>query len=143
MASYLGLNRNGVLGGWRYPFKPGYKDHNICKFACPDMVLEKGIFNLAGDETSVHFSGINYKHSGNLKLNQIRRPSRHLVITETYNVTQAAYNKINKIAAIHPGSTATVFFLGGNISSMPRNKFPADSDQSFWYPFGKGWKDTW
>jgi prepilin-type N-terminal cleavage/methylation domain-containing protein len=143
MASYLGLNRNGVLGGWRYPFKPGYKDHNICKFACPDMVLDKALFGLKGDETSVHFTGINYKHSGKLKMNQVKRPSRHLTITETNGVSQFAYNKIDKLATVHPGGTATVLYLGGNISTITRNKVPSDSDQSFWYPFGKGWKDTW
>ena len=143
MAPYLGLNRNGVLGGWRYPFSPGYVHHNLCKFACPDIVLDKALFNLKGDETSVHFSGINYKHSGNLKMNHVRRPSRHLAITETYNTTQFAYNKIDKLAAVHPGNTATVLYIGGNISPITRNKIPTDSDESFWYPSGKDWVDTW
>lgn len=143
MASYLGLNRNGVLGGWRYPFVPGYKDHNICKYACPAMTLNKALLGLDGDESSVYFLGMNQKHSGKLKLNHIKSPSRHLAITESYNTTQIAYNKVEKIAFVHPGQTASVLYLGGNVSFINRRKVPVDQDQSFWYPSGKDWIDTW
>ena len=143
MAAYLGLNLNGTLGGLRYPFKPGYKDNNICKYACPDMTLDRNIMNLNGTETSVHFLGINNSHSKKIKMNQIRRPSRHLTITEVYHSSQIANTKIDKMAFVHPGRVANVLYLGGNVNPITRSRVPLDGDQSFWYTFGKDWIDTW
>ena len=143
MAPYLGLNLNGTLGGLRYPFKPGYKDNNVCKFACPERNLNVAILNLKGTETSVHFIGINHKHSGNLKMNHIKIPSRHMAISECYNKSQLAYNSIDKMAFIHPGNVANVLYLGGNVNPITRSRVPLDGDQSFWYPYGKDWIDTW
>ena len=66
-----------------------------------------------------------------------------MAITESYNTAQIAYNKVEKIAFVHPGQTASVLYLGGNVSFINRKKVPVDQDQSFWYPSGKDWIDTW
>lgn len=143
MAPYLNLNRNGVLGGWRYPFMPGYKHNNICTFICPEHALNKELFGLKGDESSVMGLGQNSKHYVKIKLNQIKIPSRHMAISESYNKSQLAQNQIDKMAFIHPGNVANVLFVGGNVGPITRGKVPLDSDESFWYPLGKGWIDTW
>ena len=144
LGAYLGMDRNGTLGGWRYPFMPGYKHNNTCPLICPSQVINKVLFGLKGDESSVNALGLNSRHEGKFKLNRVKSPSRHMAISESYNKTQLAYGVVDtKMAFLHPGSVANVLYVGGNAGGITRNKIPRKPEQSFWYAFGSDWVDTW
>ena len=40
-------------------------------------------------------------------------------------------------------SLDSALYLGGNVNPITRSRVPLDGDQSFWYPYGKDWIDTW
>ena len=143
LAPYLGIDYNGVLGGLRYPFIPGYKDNRRCRFACPGQELNKPLMNLKGTENQVMFLGINNLHDEKIKINQIKIPSRHFTFIESLNKGQMSHFAIAQIAFIHPGNVSNVLFLGGNVGPINRGRIPLSGDESFWYTFGKDWKDSW
>ena len=142
MAPYLGIDYEGVLGGWRYPFIPTSANHRRCKFICPERVLgEMGITS----GNTVFFIGINASHDKPISISRIRVPSRHASIAESYNKNQLAWQRAadSTIAFPHPGSLNNVLFVAGNVASISRKRLPVDPDQSFWLAFGSSWKDTW
>ena len=147
MAPYLGIDYEGVIGGWRYPFLQTNANHRRCKFACPERELgELGI----SSGNQVFFLGINAAHSsaGNPpypSLNRIRVPSRHMTIAESRNKNQMAWQRVADytVAFQHPNMLNNVIFVSGNVGSISRQRMPVDSKQSFWFAYGDGWIDTW
>ena len=142
MAPYLGLDTNATLGGWRYPFKPNYKNNRKCPFACPERQLTDPLMGLKGTESSVYFLGINASHERQ-SINQIKIPSRHMAIAEAYQTTQLSWRKVDKMAFVHPGQVGNVLFVGGNVNALERGRVPQDADSSFWLTFGDRWSNNW
>jgi len=143
MAPYLGLDENSLLGGWRYPFKIGYKDHRLNRFACPERKLEEPMLNTDGTETTVFFIGQN-QHVQACSMNLIKIPSRYMAIIECNNKSQVSWRRVTTdIAYMHTGTTANAIFVGGNVMNLNRNKVPADGDESFWTGYGKDWQNNW
>ena len=144
LASYLGTNRQGILGGIYYPSNPRY--YYRSKFVCP--ARDRMEFPTASGEM-ICFVGINGYNAGqkNASLNRCKRPSRLMVLGETkhasmlHYATQWADRDFRiKLAMPHSGKSMFVF-QGGNVAMVPFGRIPTVADSSFWLYSSK--KDLW
>ena len=140
MAPYLGLDYEGVLGGWRYPYSPTSANRRLCKMACP----ERNLGEIQSTASQVFFIGLNASHT-NQSIHRIKQPSRNMAIAECYNASQLSWRQLENglVAFPHAGLVNNVVFVGGNVQSVPRSQMPLDSNESFWLPYGGSWKNNW
>lgn len=134
IATYLGTDRQGVLGGIYYPAYARY--YNRSKFMCPARDrMEKP--NASGELLA--FLGLNvYGAAASYSINRCRYPSRLSVLAETkagqdqyhWNPSQGNYF-YNTLTTPHSNKTMMVFW-GGNVSLMPLGKIPAEASKNFW-----------
>ena len=133
--SYLGTNRQGILGGIYYPTTPRY--YYRSKFMCP--ARDRMEFPTASGEM-ISFVGINGYNAGQKRasINRCKRPSRLMVLGETKNAymlhyaTQWADRDFRiKLAMPHSGKSMFVF-QGGNVAMVPFGRIPTVADSSFW-----------
>ncbi|MBQ9753656.1 MAG: prepilin-type N-terminal cleavage/methylation domain-containing protein [Lentisphaeria bacterium] len=144
LASYLGTNRQGILGGIYYPTTPRY--YYRSKFMCParDRMEEP---TASGEMIS--FVGINGYNAGKKGvINRCKRPSRLMVLGETkkqavmlhYSTQWTDRDFRLKLALPHSGKSMFVF-QGGNVAMVPFGRIPTVADSTFWLYSSK--QDLW
>ncbi len=140
LGKYLGIDYDGCLGGWRYPFIDTRR--RLCKYACPERKLAE-FPGLTWSTGVVMFIGLNeYYLNGIYKINKVRYPSRNAHILETLNIGYVSGSDTDRYAAQpHPGKRNNVLFVGGNVSAVEKTKIPRDREQSFW--LFNGQKNSW
>ena len=144
LASYLGTNRQGILGGIYYPTNPRY--YYRSKFVCP--ARDRMEFPTASGEM-ICFVGINGYNAGQKRasLNRCKRPSRLMVLGETKHASMLHYttqypDRDFRIKLAMPHSGKSMFaFQGGNVAMVPFGRIPTVADSTFWLYSSK--QDLW
>ena len=133
MASYLGTNKQGIVGGLYYPTTPKY--YNRSQFVCPARdVREKPNPNIE----YIGFVGYNMYFTNNQRsIAHCRYPSDVAVLAETrgglefhYAPNNGSYY-MNSIATPHSGKTMIACW-GGNVRILPLGRIPSSYAKTFW-----------
>ena len=133
LASYLGTNRQSILGGIYYPTTPKY--YHRSKFVCPARdVREVPSPNIE----YLTFVGYNLQYPKNgYSINWVRHPERLCILAEThgsleFDVAPSKGNYFMKaLSTPHDGKTMIAFW-GGNAGLMPLGRIPAKQTTTFW-----------
>lgn len=133
LAGYLGLNKQGILGGIYYPADP--KKFNRSKFFCPARDrMERP--KTTGEKLC--FVGINAQSYGtSYSINRCRYPSRMAVLGETktglsFSPDDSSDKYYRTILATPHSNTTTIAYWGGNVGNITLNKIPISKKKTFW-----------
>ncbi|MBR7104603.1 MAG: prepilin-type N-terminal cleavage/methylation domain-containing protein [Lentisphaeria bacterium] len=139
LAKYLGMTRQGALGGIYFPNNPTLRYRS--KFMCPARSEEEP----GGDNDNKMFIGMNgLFYDQPVTINRCLKPHRTSVIVETmgagsYYITHSTAT--TRLARVHNGRSH-ILFWGGNVKSMSIDEIPAAKrDRTFWLPYSKN--DKW
>ena len=133
LGSYLGTNRQGILGGIYYPADP--EKFYRSKFLCPARDrMERP--KTTGEKLC--FVGINAQSYGtSYSINRCRYPSRMAVLGETrsglsFSPDDSSDKYYRTILATPHSNTSTIAYWGGNVGSITINKIPSSKKKTFW-----------
>ena len=133
LANYLGLKKQGILGGIYYPTTP--KSYNRSKFFCP---ARDRMERPSASGEKLCFVGLNGQSYGsNYSINRCRYPSRMAVLAETrtglmFSPDSSSDKYYRTILATPHSGTTTIAFWGGNVGNLTLNQIPATKTKTFW-----------